>query len=99
LQAAIYEAVGPTLDRLCEQVRRTLQFLETQRRYLHPLALWMLGGGGSLRNVGPWLAHALEIPVHIWELPCEESSPAASGNRTALFAGAAALSALAWRAA
>jgi Tfp pilus assembly PilM family ATPase len=99
LQSAIYEAVGPTLDRLCEQVRRTLQFLETQRRYLHPLALWMLGGGGSLRNIGPWLAHALEIPVHIWELPCDDSSPAASGNRTALFAGAAALSALAWRAA
>jgi Tfp pilus assembly PilM family ATPase len=99
VQAAIYDALAPTLERLCDQVRRTLQFLEMQRRYLHPVAVWMLGGGGSLRNVGPWLAHELQIPVHVWTLPCEPVSMASAGNRAALFAGAAALSALAWRAA
>jgi actin-like ATPase involved in cell morphogenesis len=70
-----------------------------QRRNLHPVAVWLLGGGGSLRNIGPWLSHELQIPVNIWKLPCEEVTLAASGNRAALFAGAAALSALAWRAA
>jgi Tfp pilus assembly PilM family ATPase len=98
VQSAIYDTIAPTLDRLCDQVRRTLQFLDTQRRYLHPVGLWLLGGGGSLRNVGPWLAEELQLPVHIWNLPCEESTPVVEGNRAALFAGAAALSALAWRA-
>jgi hypothetical protein len=37
--------------------------------------------------------------VQIWSLPVEEPIPCAAGNRAAVFGNAAALSALAWRAA
>lgn len=99
VQAAIGDAIAGTLSGLVDQTRRTLQFLEMQRRHLHPMAVWLMGGGASMRNIGPWLAHELQIPVHIWQLPYEEGGLPAAENRTALFAGAAALSALAWRAA
>jgi type IV pilus assembly protein PilM len=99
-QAAIAEAVGNTLKSLRDQARRTIQFLEMQRRHLHPEAVWLMGGGASLRNVGPWLAHELQLPVRVWTMSCgSELRSCAGGNRSALFAGAAALSALAWRAA
>ncbi|MEX2317158.1 MAG: pilus assembly protein PilM [Pirellulales bacterium] len=99
-QAAIAEAVESTVDNLRDHARRTLHFLETQRRHLHPVAIWLMGGGASMRYIGPWLEEALHLPVHIWNLPYEnESLSFAAGTRSALFAGAAALSALAWRAA
>jgi len=99
-QSALSDAVRMTMDGLIGQVQRTLQFVETQRRQLSPVAIWLMGGGASMRNVAPSLAHEFELPVHVWKMPCESASlPCATGNRSALFAGAAALSALAWRAA
>ena len=45
-------------------------------------------------------AQALSLPVHIWKLaPEAEPIACAAGNRSAVFGSAAALSALAWRAA
>jgi hypothetical protein len=70
-----------------------------QRRHLHPVAVWLMGGGASMRNIGPWLENQLQMPVHVWTMPGDDEPLPAAGNRTALFAGAAAMSALAWRAA
>jgi type IV pilus assembly protein PilM len=99
VRAAITDAIDKVLDSLRDQVRRTLQFLETQRRHLHPVEMWLMGGGASVRNIGPWLAAELQLPVHIWSISCGDDVSPAVGNRSALFAGAAALSAMAWRAA
>jgi len=99
VQAALGDAISTTVNGLSEQLLRTLQFLEMQRRHLHPTSVWLMGGGASMRNIGPWLSHRLQIPVQVWNLPCEEGIAAADGKSSALFAGAAALSALAWRAA
>jgi Tfp pilus assembly PilM family ATPase len=97
-QAAITQAIEKFVEVLRDQARRTLQFLEMQRRHLHPVAIWLMGGGASMRNIGPWLAHELQLPVHIWSLTNSGEPPlCAAGNRSALFAEAAALSALAWR--
>ena len=53
-----------------------------------------------MTNIGPYLAGALALPVHIWGLaPAESPIECAAGNRAAVFGSAAALSALAWRAA
>jgi Tfp pilus assembly PilM family ATPase len=99
-QAAITRAVEKFVEVLRDQARRTLQFLEMQRRHLHPVAIWLMGGGASMRNIGPWLAQELQLPVHIWSLASVDEPPlCAAGGRSALFAEAAALSALAWRAA
>jgi type IV pilus assembly protein PilM len=97
---AITEAAAPALDELVRQIGRTLQFTEMQRRHLQPAGIWLLGGGASLKNVAAYLSDALSLPVDIVTL-APESDPiaCAAGNRSAVFGNAAALSALAWRAA
>lgn len=98
-QAAITDAAEETLEELVRQIGRTLQFMESQRRHLQPAAVWLVGGGASMCNVGPYLAQALAMPVHIWKMSAEvEDMPWASGRRSAMFGGAVALSALAWSA-
>jgi type IV pilus assembly protein PilM len=97
---AITEEAASSVDVLIRQISRTLQFTEMQRRHLQPSAIWLMGGGASLKNIGPFLSHALSLPVHILTLAPEASPIAcAAGNRSAVFGSAAALSALAWRAA
>jgi type IV pilus assembly protein PilM len=99
-QKAITEAAAEPIDELVQQVRRTLQFTEAQRRHLQPAAIWLMGGGASMRNVAPYLAKEIELPVHIWKLPADgESIACAAGARSAVFSGAVALSTAAWRAA
>ena len=100
IQAAITEAVSETLEELVRQLNRTLQFTEMQRRYLQPASLWLMGGGASLRNIETYLAESLNLPVHVWKLAADSTPiPCAADHRSAVFGGAVALSALAWRAA
>jgi Tfp pilus assembly PilM family ATPase len=100
IATAITNAATPALDELVRQISRTLQFTESQRRHLQPETVWLMGGGASLKNIGSYLSHALPIPVKIISLePAEETIACAAGARSAVFCGAAALSALAWRAA
>jgi type IV pilus assembly protein PilM len=100
IQSAITAAVADTIDAVVEQIRRTLQFVELQRRHLRPTSVWLLGGGASLRNIGPHLSTILDMPVSIWDVPVEATASCAlRRGQTALFANAFALSALAWRAA
>lgn len=97
---AITDAATQTLEELIRQMRRTLQFTEMQRKHLQPAAIWLLGGGGALKNVEQYLQHALSLPVHVVELKSgDEPIPCAALGRSAVFGNAAALSALAWRAA
>ena len=97
---ALTTAAAATLDELVRQISRTLQFTEMQRRHLQPTTVWLLGGGASLRNVGPCLAAALGMPVRHWSLgPTDDMIDCAAGNRAAVFGSAAALSSLAWRSA
>jgi type IV pilus assembly protein PilM len=99
-QTTITDAATGSVDELVRQISRTLQFMEMQRRHLQPAAIWLLGGGASMRNVAAYLANLLPLPVHAWNI--STGPPAiscAAGLRSAVFGGAAALSALAWRAA
>jgi len=100
-QRAITEAGAEPIEELVQQIRRTMQFTEAQRRHLQPTAIWLMGGGASMQNAAPYLAERLEIPVQIWKLPhdTDETIGCATGHRTAIFSGALALSASAWRAA
>ena len=100
IQAAITEAACDVLEELTRQLARTLQFAETQRRHVQPASVWVMGGGASMRNVASYLADALKIGVEAWYMPPDEGPIAcAAEHRSAIFGGAAALSALAWRAA
>jgi Tfp pilus assembly PilM family ATPase len=100
IQQAIGDAAEGPLNELRRQIGRTLEFMDAQRRQLQPAAIWLLGGGASLGNLGPYLQSGLGLPVHVWHLPPHERPIAcAAGNRSAAFGAAAALSASAWRAA
>jgi type IV pilus assembly protein PilM len=97
---AITSAAAHVLGELVQQISRTRQFTEMQRRHLQPSAVWLIGGGASMKNVGPYLANELSLPVHIWKMaPAASEIPCAAGARCAVFGEAAAMSALAWRAA
>jgi Tfp pilus assembly PilM family ATPase len=99
-QAAITAAAEETITVLVAEITRTLHYMETQRRHMHPTAIWLFGGGASLRNVAAYLAPLVPLPVHSWQMPAaSEPIACASGGRSALFGGAVALSALAWGAA
>jgi Tfp pilus assembly PilM family ATPase len=96
-QAAITDAAEETIDELARQIGRTLHFMESQRRHLQPSSIWLMGGGASMNNIGPRLAEQLRMAVHIWQIPADGGQmPWAAGPRAAVFAQAAALSALGW---
>jgi Tfp pilus assembly PilM family ATPase len=100
VQDAVTTAAHGTIESLVDQLQRTLQFVHSQRRHLVPNAVWLMGGGATIRNVGPHLAAALQLPVHVWSMPADTTQlTPLEGQRSALFGTAAALSALAWRAA
>lgn len=100
LQAAVTSAISEIATSLIEQVERTLRFLESQRRHQHPTALVLMGGGASVRNIGPYLSASLEMPVSTWHAPMDRSiDETLQGPRSTLFGPALALSTLAWRAA
>lgn len=96
LQMTITRAASETIDELVSQVLRTLQFVASQQS-LSPSMCWLMGGGASIRNIGPYLSDALAMPVRIWQLPTDgDQLSCTTGNRSAVFGAAAALSALAW---
>jgi len=100
IQAAITSAIADVTASLVDEIERTLGFLESQRRHQHPASLWLMGGGASLRNIGPHLSAALHLPVSIWGVPADcELAGATPSRQAALFGPALALSTLAWRAA
>jgi Tfp pilus assembly PilM family ATPase len=100
IQSAITAAISEVVASLVEQIERTLRFVEQQRRHQHLTSLWLMGGGASMRNIGPHLTAALRLPVSIWRLPPERDRTGEfPGSQAALFGPALALSALAWRAA
>jgi Tfp pilus assembly PilM family ATPase len=93
-------ALAEPVTNLVREIQRTLRFFELQRRHLRPSSVWLMGGGASVRNMGPHLSQLLELPVQIWDLPVETNERDGSRSRSiSLFGPAAALSALAWRAA
>jgi type IV pilus assembly protein PilM len=100
IQTAITSAIAEVAASLVEQIERTVRFVEVQRRQQHPTSLWLMGGGASLRNIGPYLSAALDLPISIWNVPATRAADTnISAQEAALFGPALALSALAWRAA
>jgi type IV pilus assembly protein PilM len=100
IQKAVTHAMAGTANELVRQLKRTMHFFESQRRHLHAESIWLMGGGASTRNIGPYFDQALSLPVHICgaktpQSPLGQMPP----QRGAVFSSALALSALAWSAA
>jgi Tfp pilus assembly PilM family ATPase len=97
LQEVIEEVVAEPLGRFLEEVRRTLTFLQQQRRTLAPQKLVLFGGGASIRNVATFVAEKLDLPAEPWDLPSRETPPRCGSEWSMPVLGSAiALSTLAW---
>ena len=94
---AIHQVIGRQLEQLVDEVRRTIQFVTQQSPRLLPKRLWLLGGGGTIRNLSSYLANKTGLSTRPWTLLRGGSD----GNHTIdpLFAVAAGLSALGWESA
>lgn len=82
------------LDKMTNEVSRTLAFLGQQFRRYSPQRIWLFGGGAMIRNLPQYLQQGTQLPVAVWRLP--GTNDAAPNAQDALFGVAAGLSQLAW---
>jgi type IV pilus assembly protein PilM len=97
IQAAVTTAIAEPVGHLVGEIQRTLHFFDLQRRHLRPSSIVLMGGGASVKNIGPHLSELLALPVAVWNVPSEPTELEENrGGRRALFGNAVALSALGW---
>lgn len=92
--AEIHSCLAPVLLHLTAEIRRTLQFAKRQLFQQDPRTVWLFGGGTEIRYISDHFADYFAVPINVWELPDQQKGGQGSGH--AAFAGAIALSLLAW---
>jgi Tfp pilus assembly PilM family ATPase len=98
LQEVLAELTSNPLEEFCDELRRTISFLQTQSPDLAAGRMILMGDGAGLRNVELHLQGRLGMSVSPWQIPAADD-----GNRQPhhqspqIFAAAAALSALAFQ--
>jgi len=92
IQKAIAEVAGRALINFCEEIKRTMKFLDRDTSYDRPVGVWLSGGGSTIDNLGPWLSSRIDLPFQPWRLGESETTKSES-----LFANSIALSTLAWK--
>ncbi len=99
LRQSLADAASEPLQRLVEQLRRTLTYFHAQRPALVPSKLWLMGGGASVPGAMAYLQHQIETPIAVWQLPTMSTTHAqVQSFSPPMLAGAVALSALAFAA-
>jgi Tfp pilus assembly PilM family ATPase len=100
MQQILGDITSRPLDEMRRQLAKTLAYLNVHRASLMPRRICLMGGGATIRNVAPWLSERLDVAVETWQFPAgRNSEPDTAGappSEMPLWAGAAALSALAW---
>lgn len=92
--AKIHSCLAPILLHLITEIRRTLQFTKRQLLHQDPQSMWLFGGGADIRYLGKHFSDHFKLPAKAWELSDRQRAGQAPDN--AAFAGAIALSLLAW---
>lgn len=82
--------LAPTIDHLAEELQRTLSYTSSHYADQFPQRLWIFGAGAEIRELAPYLADQLAIPVQVWQ-PAWEA--VATTGHPAVFAAANRLSA------
>jgi len=93
VRQVLTDIVAEPTAALVAEIQRTLAYPELHRASLLPRRLWLFGGGGTIRNIAPYLAAKIGLPVEPWQLDDREAPAAVPA---VLLGPAAALSALAW---
>jgi Tfp pilus assembly PilM family ATPase len=91
----VRQMVAKPLEELVEELERTLAYVGQQFSNLKPARLWLLGGGASIQHLPAHVSERVGLPVDAWRLP---GAAGEVSNDEAMFAAAAALSALPWEA-
>ncbi len=93
LANVVADNLAAPLDRLADEVKKCLTFLNSHARDLAPVAIQLLGGGATLKNSDHFFAEKVGLPSSVWSLPSADHSTAARASYPApLLASAAALS-------
>lgn len=92
IQKAIANASSQTLNTFCEEIKRTLKFLDHDTSFDRPVKVWLSGGGSTVANIGSWLSDRVDVPFEPWRL-----NEAKTIKSESLFANSIALSTLAWK--
>ncbi len=92
---ALRRTLTPEVDRLAEQIRRTISFLGVQHRAIQPKRLWVFGGGGTIGGIGEALSGRLNLDCQCWGLrPNQVGRRLGTLTHMSLFGVAAGLSLL-----
>ncbi len=95
IRQAVQRCLHPVLERLLDQTRRSLDFLDQHDRHLLPQSLWLFGGGAALSGVEGAFASQLALPSRVWEpTPVQISRDLPSHGSLAPFGAAVGLSLL-----
>lgn len=68
LSSALRDACAEPVGRLCDELARTVEFLNGQHSELSPRRVWLYGGGGTIPHIAPVLAAACDVSVEPWRL-------------------------------
>ncbi len=97
LQEVLAELTSQALREFADELRRTVSFLKTQYPDLVAQQMILMGDGAGMRNVELQLQRKLGLTVSPWQMPCAAGGPRQPHHQhPQVFAGAAALSALAF---
>lgn len=91
VQEVLGDVLSEPMAAMVAELDRTLAYPELHRSQLAPQALWLFGGGATVRNIAPYLESRIGVPVHVWRLPGQGNPSVAP-----LLGPAAAVSTLAW---
>ena len=96
-QTLVTDFVARNVTSLIGEVQKTFSYLRSQRPELTPAALWLTGGGSSIRNIDARLQDETGIDVHRWNQPIRPDSISSANNiPVEMMAQAASLSELGW---
>jgi Tfp pilus assembly PilM family ATPase len=87
-----FRLIAIPLEKLVDELKRTLAFLDHGKPAERPTRVWLFGDGAAVRNLPTFLATRLEVPTVGWS----PAFPAAGPVDDVRFGVAAGLSALAW---
>jgi Tfp pilus assembly PilM family ATPase len=93
----VAELISEPLDKLQQELARTISHLRGQRRTIVPQGVYLFGGGATLKGLAEYLTEKLELEHRVWQFGGSNSAETPPDNlHTCMFGPAVALSALAW---
>ena len=93
----VAELISEPLEKLREEIARTILHLQGQRRTIVPQGVYLFGGGATIKGLSEHLTEKLELEHRVWQFEgSDEAETSLGGLQTCLFGPAVALSALAW---